>query len=511
MQKTVILAAVAAAVAFTGTPALAQKSKDTLRIGFYQPVRLIDPVYQPGPEASLVTRMVFDNLVRYDAVKRKYVSGIAASWKRIDPLTMEFKIRTDVKWHDGQPLTMDDIEYTYQWTMNPKVRFRFKATRVNWIAGFQRVDDTTFRLKSKIPMAVMLAKMTNWPSIFPKHVHGKFSLAEKNKFGKNPVGSGPYRATSYNPSVGINLVKSDNYNNANVGKPAGSVSKVFVRPIPDEQTQIANLLTGNIDLMYNMDKEAAIQLAKNPKFKVDVQDSVSFSYIMFDSKGRSGKTWFTDQKVRLAILQSIDRKNLRELVHPAIKRELATVCHPWVEGCNSSLPSPKYDPEAAKPVLAAAGLIGASLPIVTWGEAGATAEAVAGQLRKVGIKATVQRLTFGAFIKTRAKGVPLIVTLWDNSVGQPDIDNTASYFYLPSSRNYNKDPELQKLATMGRGVMDPAKRRDVYRQLFDESTKRSYLMPLNPLPAIVAHTKDVKMLGNHKNPKGFEINRVAWN
>lgn len=511
MKRKVILAVAAAAVAATAMPAMAQKSKDTLRIGFYQPVRLIDPVYQPGPEASLVTRMVFDSLVRYDAKKRKYIPGIAKSWKRIDDLTMEFKINTGINWHDGQKVTMDDIEYTYNWTMNPKVRYRFKATRVNWIAGFQRVNDTTFRIKSKVPMAVMLAKMTSWPSILPKHVHGKLSLKKKNTFGRNPVGSGPYRATSYDPSVGINLVKFDNYNAANIGKPAGTIGKVFVRPIPDEQTQVANLLTGNIDLMYNMDKDTALKLADDPRLSVDVQDSVSFSYAMFDAKGRSGKTWFTDAKVRRAILQSINRKNLRSLVHPKITRVLDTVCHPWVEGCNSSAPNPKYDPAAAKPVLQAAGLVGADLPIVTWGEAGDTAEAVAGQLRKVGIKATVQRLTFGAFIKTRRKGVPLIVTLWDNSVGQPDIDNTASYFFLPSSRNYNKDPELKNLATKGRGVLDPAKRRDVYRKLFDLSTKRSYLMPLIPLPAIVAYSKDVKMLGNHKNPKGFEINRVAWN
>ncbi|MDA0238655.1 MAG: ABC transporter substrate-binding protein [Proteobacteria bacterium] len=455
--------------------------------------------------------MVFDTLVTYDATKREFTPGLAASWKRIDPLTMEFKIRDGVTWHDGQPFTMDDVEYTYNFTMDPKVRYRFKATRINWIAGFQRVDDKTFRIKSKVPMAVMLAKMTNWPAIFPKHIHGKLAADKKNTFGRNAVGTGPYRATSYDPSTGINLVLNKNYSHANAGKPAGNIGKAFIRPIPSEQTQIAELLTDNIDLMYNMDKDSALQIAQNPAFNVEVQDSVSFSYIMFDAKGRSGNMAFTDPKVRRAFLHAINRKDLRHLIHPAIKRELSTVCHPWVQGCASSVNPPAYNPDLAKKMLQEAGFdFNTPMPIVTWGEARATAEAVAGQLRKIGVKGTVQALTFGAFIKTRAKGVPLIVTLWDNSVGQPDIDNTASYFYLPSSRNYNKDPDLEKLAIMGRAELTPGKRTAIYRQLFDESMNRSYLMPLIPLPAIVAYRNTVKMLGGHKNPKGFEVNRVAW-
>ena len=250
-SKLTLLTALAAATVLAA-PALAQKSKDTLRIGFYQPVRLVDTYFQPGPEASLVTRMVFDNIVSYDPVKRKFVSQIAKSWKRLDPLTMEFTIRDDIKWHDGQPLTMDDIEYTYSFAMNPKVRYRFKATRVNWIDKFVRIDDKRFQVKSKQPMAVMMAKMTSFPAIYPKHVHGKLSIKDKNKFGKAAVGTGPYKAIKYNPSVGVRLVRNKNFVHGNAGKPAGTINNVFVRPIPDEQAQLAELLTGNIDLMYNM-------------------------------------------------------------------------------------------------------------------------------------------------------------------------------------------------------------------------------------------------------------------
>ncbi len=72
--KTVLLATCALAIA---TPALAQKSKDTLRIAFYQPVRLVDTYYEGGPEGTVANRMVFDNLVNFDESKKEYIAVVA--------------------------------------------------------------------------------------------------------------------------------------------------------------------------------------------------------------------------------------------------------------------------------------------------------------------------------------------------------------------------------------------------------------------------------------------------
>src|SRR4051812_33405407 len=91
------LSALALVCVLAAAPAVAQKAKDTIRVGFYEPVRIVDSFYEPGPEATVASRMVFDNLVTFDAVKKEYTPGVAESWKQIDPTTMEFKIRQDVK------------------------------------------------------------------------------------------------------------------------------------------------------------------------------------------------------------------------------------------------------------------------------------------------------------------------------------------------------------------------------------------------------------------------------
>lgn len=507
----------AACLFATAGSALAQKSKDTLRVGAYQPISLIDYFYSSGPEETLATRMVYDVFVHYDVDKRQYTGGLAESWKRIDDLTMEFKMRQGVKFHDGQSMTMDDVQYSFDFMMDPKANYRFQVTRVNWLpekGAFERIDNTTFRVRSNEPMAVFLGKMTNFPPVVPKHIHSK--LEKKQAFGStNAVGTGPMRVAEFSTATGVTLVKNPDYKHGNPAKPAVQIGRVKIEPVPDHQTQTARLLRGEQDLMFNVDKDQAEALSKNPDFRVDVQDAVSFNWVTFDVKARSGPgaKMFADKRVRLALLHAIDTKDLNHLIHPAVAKEkpLDVVCHPKILHCTSSVKAPAYDPAKAKKLLAEAGYPdGFETTILTWGEAKDTAEAVAGMWRKIGVKASVDTATFGTFIKKRADGAPTLVTLWDNSVGQPDIDNTAEYYFMPSPRNYNKDPEIEKLALDGRKELDVKKRAEIYRRMFDKASDEAYLMPLHRIPSVVVHHKDVRLLGGHLHPKGFEINRVAW-
>jgi peptide/nickel transport system substrate-binding protein len=494
------------------TPVQAQKSKDTLRIAFYQPLRQIDGFYEAGPEATVAARMVQDNLVNYDNDKNEYIGGIATSWKQVDPLTMELKIRQDVKWSDGQPFTIDDVIYSFEFMMDPKAKYRFQDTRISWLGSFEKVGKDTIRIKAKEQMAVMLGKLTQFPYMLPKHIHAK--LDKKEFFGNKPLGTGPYRVVELDNVTGALLARDPNYKHGNVGKPAGLIQNIRIHPVPDAQTQTARMLRGEQDLMYSVDRDLAESFSKNPDFRIHAEDSVSFNFLMFDVQGRSGNKVFTDKRVRQALMHAVDRDNLRQLVHPNVAKLplLKTVCSPLIKYCDSSSPLPEYNPAKAKKLLTEAGYPdGFDMPILTWGEGKEAAEAVAGMWRKVGVRGSVESATFGAFIKKRAEGVPAIVTLWDNSVGQPDIDNTAEYYFLPNLRNYNMDKALEKLSHQGRQELDPAKRGAIYKELFNKSNQEAYLMPLNRIPGTVLHHKDLKLLGGHKHPYGFETNRVAWN
>jgi peptide/nickel transport system substrate-binding protein len=489
----------------------AQKAKDTGRVALTQPVRLIDALHNPNPEANLLDRVVMDSLLAYDTANRKVAPQLAESWKQVDDKTIEVTLRQGVKFQDGQPLTVDDVMYTFQYVMDPKVTFLFKDARFDWLAKVEKVNDRTVRIISKDVNATGLTRLTSTPPILPAHIHSK--LEDKSTFGRKPIGTGSYKVASFD-SNSIVIEKNPDYNWGGT-EPAGKIGKFEVTTIPDAQTQIAKLMVDELDLVFHLDFEQAKSLEANPKVKVTASPSISFSYIYFDVADRSGIHVFKDKRVREALEMAIDRQAMRKAFLPKEfyeKPPMEALCHPWHIGCVSSEKNPQYDPAAAKKLLAEAGYPdGFDLQLLTWGQSRPIAEAVAGDLRKIGVRATVDAATVNVFQKKRGDGQSqTMVTLWDNGGGQPDVDNTTQFLFSDSSRNYSADPELIKWTDDAQRIIDIKQREDIYRKIFDKVIHERYGMPLVELPAINVHSKDLVIDSNHTKPEGFMFNRLSW-
>ena len=140
-----------------------------------------------------------------------------------------------------------------------------------------------------------------------------------------------------------------------------------------------------------------------------------------------------------------------------------------------SVPPVAYDPAHAKQLLADAGLCRRlRSPVADLGPGQPIAEAVAGDLRKVGIRASVNAATVNVFQTARGEGkAQTQVTLWDNGGGAPDIDTTAQFFYAPSSRNYIGDAELAQWTDEAAHELDPQKREAIYKKIFDQRDRRA--------------------------------------
>jgi peptide/nickel transport system substrate-binding protein len=190
-----------------------------------------------------------------------------------------------------------------------------------------------------------------------------------------------------------------------------------------------------------------------------------------------------------------------------------SMCHPWHYACASSIDPPSYDPAKAKQLLKEAGLPdGFNVTITTWGAARPVAEAVAGQLRKIGVNAAIDGLTSTGFVTKRAAGqLQAYLVLWDNGGGTPDVESTVNFFYEKGDRNYNQDAELEALQKQSLSEMDPKKREALHKRIFDRATTQRYSMPITPLAAVLAHSKDVKIpVSGTKKPEGFMFNLLEW-
>ena len=312
------------------------------------------------------------------------------------------------------------------------------------------------------------------------------------------------------------LEKNPYFKEVNLGQPAGKIGRIVIAPVPDQQTQLAKMMIGDQDLMYDVPSDIAGMMQSNPAIEISVRPSVSFTYLMLDAADRSGFGKFKDIRVREAMFRAIDRKALVNALQPkdiaALPLQQA-MCPPQIMGCASSIDPPGYDLAKAKQLLKEAGQPdGFNLTITTWGAAQPVAEAVAGQLRKVGITAALDSLTSTGFVTKRAAGqLQAYIVLWDNGGGTPDVESTVNFFYEKGDRNYNQDPTLEDLQKKALSEMDPKKREAIHKQIFDRATTQRYSMPITPLAAVIAHSKDVKIpVSGTKKPEGFMFNLLEW-
>lgn len=492
-------------------PAWAQKANDTLRIGLQDPISTADIVYDAKPETSLTSEAVFDGLLVYVPATQEFKPGLAESWRRVDPRTLEFKLRQDVTFHDGSAFSADDVVYTVNYLTDPASKIRF-GDNWAWIERAEKVDQSTVRIVAKQPTAYDLARLATNTPIYPAALHGK--LAEKSEFGrKTPIGTGPYKVEHVDPTKGVMLVRNLDYKLGAPWRPAARIGRIHLIPIPDLQTEIAQLMTGGLDLIHEVPKDQAEQLATMPGFAMTASQGVVFYYMSLDSVNRSGNAALSNMDVRKALMMAVDRNSLVRNVVPGGKavQVVDALCVKIQIGCSYGGAPPAFDPAAAKQLLAEAGFPdGFEAEITTFPGAHAVGEAVAGQLRKIGVRAKVDQRTFVGYRDKQREGkLQILVGHW-SSGGLPDVASTMTYYFGGGPRDYWHDATIDKWAAEAAGEMDPAKRSAIYRQVFDHSNAHAYIMPLTTFPSILVHTQDLVVEPGSLSPAGASVDMMHW-
>jgi len=507
MKIKTVVAGIALSVAMAH-PALAQKSKDTLRAVAGQPIGLIDRYYAGSPAITVMTRALFDSIVHYDPIERKFEPLLAKSWTQLGPDTIEFKLREDVKFHDGEPFDADDVVALFNFLIDPKSTFANRESTYGWIKEAQKLDKYTVRIVATGPLAPMMARL-NFP-IYPEHLHSK----DPKNFGQTPVGTGFYKATNLDRNTGLTMVRNDGYNMATPTRPMPKINKVeFAQPM-DIQTQVARMMRGEQDIMTSVEADQANDLGANPNFKVTVEDTIGFSLLILDVTARSGLAPLKDVRVRRAIAHAIDRRGIQNALLPKAAENIPLpggMCHKWVTGCDWSTPLPEYNLEKAKQLLAEAGYPnGFELRITTWGPNKQLGELVGGQLHKIGIKTSSEHLIYTVYQQKQRSGeINIAASWWDNG-STSDVESTSAWWYSADreANDYVRDPELHAMHEKGRTIMDPAERQAHYKALFNKVNEQVLQLPMISAPATTVHQKDLIVRTGYKEPLVF--NYLEW-
>ena len=487
-------------------PALAQKAKDTLRTPFAEPASTLDTYLNPGSFSNTWGPSVYDHLLGFDGTSGKFVGHLAKSWSQPTTTTYEYELHEDVTWHDGQKFTADDVVYTLNYIIDPKVNLRYKAYW-RWIASVEKLGPYKLRITSKHPVPDGMMWMVFRTPIYPKHVHEP--LANKQEFGAKPVGTAPYKVLSFDKNSGLIAEKFANYRPRPV-KPGAGIGRAVAEFIPDMGTQVAALLTDKADMVTDLPADQAVDLLKSGRFEVSSSPpAMGYTFLGFPSNGPNKA--LADVRVRTAIIKAINRAELVKIQHGDLTGDMKPVealCDKAQLGCGYTKLPPAYDPAGARKLLAEAGYTdGFDMVINCFPTSATQATAMSGMLRAVGIRATVRPHPIAQRVQLLTDGkVEAGLYNWAASTIFEVSPQIARHF---QSKEYN-DPELTKMAEATLTMMDDAARRKEVAKVFDLATDRAYAFPMVPTRASYTHTKDIRLMATDLRATEVNPHEFGW-
>jgi len=489
-----VLPAVALAMvvgAWSG-PALASKADDTLNWATDREVAVVDPYYNNTRELVVMGHLGWDGLMFLNLKTGDYEPLLATGWEWIDNKTLELELRQGVTFHDGTSFGSEDVVYTVNHVADEESGVLTSAN-VNWLESAEALGPYKVRLHLKAPFPAAFAYLANAIFIMPE---GHYDNAPMTADGKKdyaavkPVGTGPYKFVESKAGEYILWAKNENYMTG-TAKGTPSIGKIKFSTIKEGNTQIAELLTGGLDWIWDVPKDQAEQLESMGAVTVENAKTMRISYIAFDVNGTSGDKHFMDKRVREAVAHAIDRAAItRNMVGPA-SVVIDAACHPDQFGCTDDVPKWDYDPEKSKKLLAEAGYPdGFETTIYAYRQREYT-EAVIGDLAKVGIKANLNFLQYRALRDLVWKGeTPMNHMTWgSNSI--PDASASTGHFFEGGRDDPAKDPEVIAWLEEAGTTTDSAARKDLYKKALSKISGELYWLPMFSYAKYYVYSSDL--------------------
>jgi peptide/nickel transport system substrate-binding protein len=471
------LPALASAVRAQSSP---PAPEDKLTIGFGDPVSSIDPQLNNFGGDRSVNLHAFDLLVEnHNGTLRP---GLAESWRLLDPTTWEFTLRRGVKWHDGRPFTAEDAIFSYRRVPDVPGSAASFAGYLREIKKLEAPDPHCLIVRTHGPAPLLPLNLAS-VHIVARHATEGATSADFNS-GKAAIGTGPYRFISYAPGDRIVFQRNDAYWGE---RPAWA--EVVIRLIPNAAARTAALLSEDVDVIERVSVADAEGLGRRPEVRLFSYPGLRVlilcpnpapgpsAFVRAADGSALPKNPLRDARVRRALSLALDRRGLAD----RLLQGQAVPAGQWMPegsfGYEPSLTAPAPDPEAARRLLAEAGLpdgfrLTLHVPADRYIRGPETAQAVAQMWTRIGVRTAVENLPWATFSGRAAAGeFAMPVLAWGNGTGE------ASYALVnvlgsddPSvgrgASNWGRysNPEVDRLLDAAVRELDDAKREAILQE-----------------------------------------------
>ncbi len=449
-------------------------------------VNSMDPYARNETFLLTFVQNIYDPLIRRDA-KLRLEPALATEWSQPSPTVWRFKLRANVKFHDGSPFTADDVVFSYNRATGggSNIKGYFGAVK-----GARKIDDLTVEFDTNGPNPIFPEEITGW-GIMSKAwsekngatVAADLTKREENFATRNANGTGPFMLKSREPDVKTVLVPNPNW----WDKPQHNLTEVTFFRIGNDATRIAALLSGEVDFVYTVPPQDMPRISATQGLKLVQGPELRTIYLGFDQdraelqeSSVKGKNPFKDRRVRQAFYQAIDMEAIRSRVMRGQANVSGLMMGPgvngWSEAQNKRAP---FDVEASKKLLAEAGYpngfeVGMDCPNDRYVNDEQICQAVTAMLARAGIKVNLNAQTRAKFFEK--VNVPRFETSFYLLGWTPATYDAHNVFFnlvhcrdLPRSRGmFNNggycNPEVDKLTDAMASEVDPKKRSAIIEQ-----------------------------------------------
>ncbi len=482
------------------------EAKDLRVVYFSSDPPAIVPYRAFDPDSYAVINYIFDKLIGFD-YDGNPIPWLAVSWKRIDPVTVEFKLREGVKFHNGDELTADDVKYTIDLHLDPNTKSPTRGI-LSSIKEVKVLDKYTFRIITHFPDGMLIYRLHMFSDVLPSKYIQKVGL---EGFAERPIGTGPFMFESWERGVKIVLKRNPNYWQKGFPK----YDRFIFVMVPEEEWASA-LMRGDVDVVFNLKGKDAISLGRIPE--IDVHKKLVHIGYQVTIKNQGA---LADPEVRKALNLAVNKEALIQAQDAGFGKVIPSLGKIGELGSIAGeVPPYPYDPEKARKILESKGIT-KDKPLVIHALVSDIAEKLAKSIRsdlaKVGVRLELRIVPRSQWanlipIAKMTKGKPdwagdMAISMVDN----PIKDAAFHYFiFLHSQGPFSimSDPEYDEKLIWAVGEVDEKeherKLKEVDKMIYD----RAYM--------IFTYQK-IMTLGARKNVKikGIVINghmdNVLWN
>jgi len=437
-----------------------------------------DPVLQLGGPAAIIGGRFFSNLYTYDEGTNLIPGELVTGMPEIEQDGQRYivEIVDDATFHNGDPVTAEDVAYSFRAPIEEETRMAGSYTMVN---NIEVVNDTTVQFDLDYQYGAFPGALAGM-AIVPKSVREE----DKEAFGLNPVGSGPFQLTEYSENETTRLEKWDDY----WGELDPNLDAVEYVPVVEPTTRVTNFRQGDAHLMQSIPPQLISTVENLDGGAVQQQPALGYRYITFNLN--EGET--TKPKVREAIDYCADFQDVVDrFVSPAGVRQYQSLPNPQAESWD--MPIDKWqdwavgkDTEQASRLFDEAGVPDDWECIMLCPPDDLREQmlvSIANGIKDAGYKATVQRLDWGAYLEKFTSGDPDDYNLY--ALGwsvNPDPDYQIHDMFHESTAGTNQghywsDDEAMEMIMEARKSTDRERRRELYIKIQDKILQQRVQLP----------------------------------